>query len=48
LPWTTLWASKGYPLFGQFHTEFITLCTFPKLQIFKKLNKNLIVRGKRE
>ena len=26
--WITLWASKVYPLFGQSHTELITLYTF--------------------
>ena len=26
--WITLWASKGHPLFGQSHTELITLSTF--------------------
>ena len=37
LSWITLWASKGYPLFGQFHTKLITPRTFPKSQIIKKL-----------
>ena len=37
LSWITLWASKGYPLFSQSHTELATLSTVPKLS---KLSKN--------
>ena len=35
--WITLWASKGYSLFGQSHTKLITPRTSQISKIFKKL-----------
>jgi hypothetical protein len=42
-----LWASKGYPLFSQSHTELITLCTF-HFQIVKKLYMYIYITKKRK
>ena len=40
--WITLWASKVYPLFGQFHTKLITPRTFQKSNLSKNYVSHLI------